>query len=39
MESVIPPMIFMLIVGGVTGYFAGHLVKKVSGMALIHGQS
>jgi uncharacterized membrane protein (Fun14 family) len=37
MESVIPPMIFMLIVGGVTGYFAGHLVKKVSGMALTIG--
>ena len=37
MESVIPPMIFMLIVGGVTGYFAGHLVKRVRGMALTIG--
>ena len=37
MESVIPPMIFMLIVGGVSGYFAGHLVKKVRGMALTIG--
>jgi uncharacterized membrane protein (Fun14 family) len=37
MESVIPPMIFMLIIGGVTGYFAGHLVKRVRGMALTIG--
>jgi len=37
MENLIPPMIFMLIIGVVSGYFAGHLVKKVSGMALTIG--
>ena len=37
MEDLIPPMIFMLIVGGVSGYFAGHLVKRVKGMALTIG--
>jgi uncharacterized membrane protein (Fun14 family) len=37
MENLIPPLIFMLIIGGVSGYFAGHLVKKVSGMTLTIG--
>jgi len=37
MEDLIPPIMFMLIIGGVSGYFAGHLVKKVSGMALTIG--
>ena len=37
MEDMIPPIIFMLIIGGVAGYFAGHLVKRVSGMALTIG--
>jgi uncharacterized membrane protein (Fun14 family) len=37
MEDIIPPIIFMLIIGGVSGYFAGHLVKRVSGMALTIG--
>ena len=34
MEDLIPPIIFMLILGGVAGYFAGHLVKRISGMTL-----
>ncbi len=34
MESLIPPMIFMLIIGGVAGYFVGYLFKRVSGMSL-----
>jgi uncharacterized membrane protein (Fun14 family) len=34
MEDLIPPIMFMLIIGGISGYFAGHLIKKVSGMAL-----
>lgn len=34
MEDLIPPVIFMLLIGGVAGYFAGHLVKRASGMAL-----
>jgi len=37
MEDLIAPIMFMLIIGGVSGYFAGHLVKKVSGMALTIG--
>ena len=37
MEDLIPPILFMLIIGGVSGYFAGHLVKRVSGMALTIG--
>jgi len=37
MENLIPPMIFLLIIGGVSGYLAGHLVKRVSGMALTIG--
>jgi uncharacterized membrane protein (Fun14 family) len=37
MQDIIPPIMFMLLIGGVSGYFAGHLVKKVSGMALTIG--
>ena len=37
MENLIPPIMFMLIIGGVSGYLAGHLVKRVSGMALTIG--
>jgi len=37
MESLIPPILLMLVIGGVAGYFAGHLLKRVSGMALAIG--
>ena len=37
MESLIPPMLLMLIIGGVAGYFAGHLFKRISGMSLTIG--
>jgi len=37
MEDLISPILFMLVIGGVAGYFAGHLVKRVSGMALTIG--
>jgi uncharacterized membrane protein (Fun14 family) len=37
MESLIPPILLMLIIGGVSGYFAGHLFKRASGMALTIG--
>jgi uncharacterized membrane protein (Fun14 family) len=37
MESLIPPILLMLIIGGVAGYFAGHLFKRVSGMSLTIG--
>jgi uncharacterized membrane protein (Fun14 family) len=37
MEDLIPPMIFMLLVGGVAGYILGKLVKRATGMALTIG--
>jgi uncharacterized membrane protein (Fun14 family) len=37
MEDMITPIMFMLVIGGVSGYLAGHLVKRVSGMALTIG--
>jgi uncharacterized membrane protein (Fun14 family) len=37
MDGWMLPVIFLLIIGGLAGYFAGHLVKKVSTMALTIG--
>ena len=37
MEDMITPIIFMFVIGGVSGYLAGNLVKKASGMALTIG--
>ncbi len=37
MTSLIPPILLMLFIGGVAGYFAGHLFKRVSGMSLTIG--
>jgi uncharacterized membrane protein (Fun14 family) len=41
MESLIPPILapilVMLVIGGVSGYFIGHLFKKISGMLLTIG--
>ena len=37
MEDLITPFVFMLIIGGVSGYLMGSLLKRVSGMALILG--
>jgi len=34
MEDLIAPIMFMFVIGGVSGYLAGNLVKRVSGMAL-----
>jgi len=34
MEDLIAPVMFMFVIGGVSGYLTGNLVKKVSGMAL-----
>jgi len=34
MEDLIVPVMFMFVIGGVSGYLAGSLVKKVSSMAL-----
>ena len=37
MEDLLPPIIFMLIIGGVCGYFAGYFVKSLSGKSLTFG--
>ena len=37
MEDLITPIMFMLAIGGISGYFAGNLFKRVSGMALTIG--
>ena len=37
MEEMLAPILFMILIGGLSGYFAGQLVKKVSGMALTMG--
>jgi len=37
MGSPINPIIYVLIIGGIAGYFIGYLIKKVSNFALIIG--
>ena len=37
MEDLIAPIMFMFLIGGVSGYFTGSLVKRISGMALTIG--
>ena len=37
MEEMLAPILFVLLIGGVSGYFAGQLVKRASGMALTVG--
>ena len=37
MEDLFAPVLFMLMVGGVSGYFVGQLVKRARGMALTIG--
>jgi uncharacterized membrane protein (Fun14 family) len=41
MESLIPsilaPILVMLVIGGVSGYFAGHIFRRLSGMSLTIG--
>ena len=37
MEDLITPVIFMFVIGGVSGYLAGNLFKRASGMALTIG--
>ena len=34
MEEFITPILFLLVIGGVSGYFMGKLFKRASGMAL-----
>ena len=37
MEDLITPIILVIAIGGVAGYLAGKLVKRISGMALTIG--
>jgi hypothetical protein len=37
MTGWIPSMLLLLVIGGVAGYFAGHLFQKISGMSLTIG--
>ena len=37
MEDLIAPIAFMLIIGGVSGYFAGTILKRIAGMAVAVG--
>jgi len=37
MSSLINPIIYVLIIGSIAGYFIGYLIKKVSNFALVIG--
>jgi uncharacterized membrane protein (Fun14 family) len=37
MSTLINPIIYILIIGGIAGYFIGYLIKKISHFALIIG--
>jgi len=37
MDSLINPIIYVVIIGGIAGYFIGYLIKKISNFALIIG--
>ena len=37
MEEMLAPILFMILLGGLSGYFAGKLVKRASGMILTIG--
>jgi uncharacterized membrane protein (Fun14 family) len=37
MTGWIPPILLLLVIGGVAGYFAGNLFKRVSGMSITIG--
>ena len=37
MGSLINPIIYALIIGGIAGYFIGYLIKKISNFALVIG--
>jgi len=37
MDSLVSSIIYILIIGGVAGYFVGYLIKKISNFALIIG--
>jgi uncharacterized membrane protein (Fun14 family) len=37
MSDVLSPIVYVLIIGGIAGYFLGYLIKKISNFALIIG--
>lgn len=37
MDNLVSPIIYILIIGGIAGYFIGYLIKKISHFALIIG--
>jgi uncharacterized membrane protein (Fun14 family) len=37
MDELLTPIVYVLVIGGVAGYFMGYLVKRISGMALTIG--
>ncbi len=37
MDELLTPILYVLVIGGVAGYFMGYLVKRISGMALTIG--
>ncbi|MGQ9460870.1 MAG: FUN14 domain-containing protein [Candidatus Bathyarchaeaceae archaeon] len=37
MSGVLSPIVYVLIIGGIAGYFLGYLIKKISNFALIIG--
>jgi len=37
MDSIVTPIVYVLIIGGIAGYFIGYLIKKISNFALIIG--
>ena len=37
MDELLTPMVYVLVIGGVAGYFIGYLIKRISSMALTIG--
>ena len=37
MDELLTPIVYVLVIGDVAGYFMGYLVKRISGMALTIG--
>ncbi len=37
MDELLTPMVYVLVIGGIAGYFIGYLIKRVSSMAITIG--
>ena len=37
MDELLTPIVYVLVIGGVAGYFIGYLIKRISSMALTIG--